>query len=110
MQQGFRKAIQKNGIRGHVTGYGSLFAVHWIKDEPKTARDTFGWFLKTGDFQKLFHLEMLNRGIFSAPRSMYVLSTPMTEQVVDQVVEAFEGTLEMLRPVAADIFPDLLSA
>ena len=78
------------------------------KDEPKTARDTFEWFVKSDDFQKLFHPEMLNRGIFSAPMSMYVLSTPMTEQAVDKVVEVFDGTLELLNPYAADEYPHLL--
>ena len=51
---------------------------------------------------------MLNRGIFSAPMSMYVLSTPMTEQAVDKVVEVFDGTLELLNPYAADEYPHLL--
>jgi glutamate-1-semialdehyde 2,1-aminomutase len=108
MGEGFQKAIQKNRINGHVTGYGSIFAVHWRKDEPKNARDTFEGFMTSEDFQKLFHLEMLNRGIFSSPRSMYVLSTPMTEQIVEKVVKAFEGTLELLRPYAAEEFPHLL--
>jgi glutamate-1-semialdehyde 2,1-aminomutase len=108
LQDGFRNALQKHRIRGHVTGYGSLLGVHWRKDEPKTARDTFEGFTASGDFQKLFHLEMLNRSVFSSPRSMYVLATPMTDQVVDKVVEAFEGTLELLKPLAADEFPDLL--
>jgi len=108
MREGFQNVIQKHGIRGHTTGYGSLFAVHWREDEPKNARDTFEGFIKSGDFQKLFHLEMLNRGIFSSPRSMYVLSTPMTEQIVDKVVNAFEGTLELLKPYAAEVYPHLL--
>ncbi len=38
----------------------------------------------------------------------YVLSTPMTEQAVDKVVEAFDGTLELLKPYAADEYPHLL--
>jgi glutamate-1-semialdehyde 2,1-aminomutase len=110
LREGFQSAINKHAISGYVTGYGSLLAVHWRRGEPKTARDTFAGFMESGDFQKLFHLEMLNRGIFSSPRSMYVLSTPMTEQVVDKVVEAFDGTLELLKPVAAEEFPHLLAA
>lgn len=108
MSEGFRRAIQKLGINGHVTGYGSIFAVHWRKEKPMNARDTFEGFMASGNFQNLFHLEMLNRGIFSSPRSMYVLSTAMSEQVVDKVVEAFEGTLELMRPYAAEEYPHLL--
>lgn len=31
------------------------------------------------------HLKLLNRGVFCAPREMFVLSTPMTDETVDTI-------------------------
>jgi glutamate-1-semialdehyde 2,1-aminomutase len=57
----------------------------------------------------LFHLEMLNRGVFSAPRGMFVLSTPMTESEIDTVIEAFSRTLALLKPYITHTLPHLLT-
>jgi len=57
---------------------------------------------------RILLLDMLNRGIFSAPRGMFVISTPMTEKEVDKAVRAFETSLKLLKPYAAAVTPDLL--
>ena len=110
LREGFEKAIQNFGIKGQLTGMGSLMTVHWREDKPKTARDTFQGLLTAWDLAGLFHLEMLNRGIFSASRGMYVLSTPMTEKEIDTAIEAFTATLGVLKPYIADTLPHLLTA
>jgi hypothetical protein len=40
------------------------------------------------------HLSLLNRGIFSAGRQMYVLSTAMTPDTIEQFVGHFTAALE----------------
>ncbi len=52
---------------------------------------------------------MLNRGVYYASRGMYVISTPMDEPIVDKVIEEFEGALEMIKPYAAEINPELIT-
>lgn len=108
LREGFEAALKSAGVAATVTGMGSLMAVHWRKQAPRTARETFEGLLKAWDLAGLFHLEMLNQGVFSAPRGMYVLSTPMTEKEIDLVAEAFGVTLSLLKPYIADTSPEML--
>jgi glutamate-1-semialdehyde 2,1-aminomutase len=109
LRRGLEKTLSDFKVHGQVTGMGSLMAVHWRTEKPKTARDTFEGLLKAWDLAGLFHLEMLNQGVFSAPRGMYVLSTPMTENEVDDAIRAFEKTLALLKPYIEDTLSDLVT-
>jgi glutamate-1-semialdehyde 2,1-aminomutase len=109
LREGFRKAFEKVGIKGQATGVGSLVGVHWREGEMKNARDTAMGVESAAELPGLLHLEMMNQGIFSASRGMYVVSTPMTEREIDRVVKAFESTLNLLRPYVAETTPYLLS-
>jgi glutamate-1-semialdehyde 2,1-aminomutase len=110
LRKGLKKALQDSGIKAQVTGMGSLLMIHWRKEKPKTARDVFATLLPAWDLAGLFHLEMLNRGVFSAPRGMFVLSTPMTASEIDTAIEALEGTSALLKPYIADTLPHLIAA
>jgi hypothetical protein len=54
------------------------------------------------------HLELMNRGFYSAPRGMLAISTGMDEQIIDKFLEAFAGALEVLKPYVEDKAPHLL--
>ena len=60
------------------------------------------------EVMKLSHCEMMNRGIFSAPRGMFAISTPMTEKEIDKTIRKFEETLKMLKPCVAEVMPGLV--
>ena len=49
--------------------------------------------LENKNLCKIVHLELINRGIFLAPRGMMALSTPMDENVIDILADAFKDTL-----------------
>jgi glutamate-1-semialdehyde 2,1-aminomutase len=105
---GLDGAFEKAGIAGHSTGLGSLAQVHWSGEEMKNAQDSIGAAKLAGETRKLMHVELLNRGVFAAPRGLYGLSTPMTEKEIDRVIEAFEGALGVLKPYIAENLPHLL--
>lgn len=90
LQSGLENAFRKNGIDGCVTRAGSLMNYHFSKivpyDYPTSLSDN-------KNILKVVHLGLLKRGIFAAPRGTIALSTPMTEQVIDSAVGAFDETL-----------------
>ena len=108
LKQGFRDAFQRIGIKGQITGCGSVFNVHWVEREPQNAKDTAKASRSAGPLPALFHLEMMNRGIHIAPRGMFALSTPMTENEVNTAIKIFEDTLKYLKPFVEDQLPQLL--
>ena len=105
LKAGFQDAFKKAGIRGQVTGIGSLNQVHWCGDPPQNARDARRALTAAGELSGLLHLELINRGIYSAKRGMFVISTPMSELEIDKTVAAFAGALDILKPYIAEKHP-----
>jgi glutamate-1-semialdehyde 2,1-aminomutase len=101
-------AFAKLGLRGQFTGLSSMWNVHFRDGEIATALDFVHGLIPCLELQRLLHLELLNRGIFTAKRGFFVLSTPMTEEEIERCVREFSGALELLRPYVAEAVPQLL--
>jgi len=108
MRNGFSGAFTSNGIKAQVTGIGSVIGVHWTDEIIVNGGDVVRGVKKSGNLSQLLHLELLNQGIFSSSRGMYILSTPMAEEDVDSAVDIFERTLKLLIPCVAEKAPHLL--
>ncbi len=109
LRAGFKAAAAAAELKLQVSGQGSLLNVHWGASEPKNAREAALMKNAAGDLVRLFHLEMLNQGIYVAPRCMFIISTPMTEKEIDAAVAAFEKSLETLKPLVVEDLPHLLA-
>ena len=107
-RQGFEKALASQGIKAALSGQGSLLALHWGEGEPVNARGAVLGARAHAPLYQLLHLSLVNRGIHTAARGMYVLSTAMGEGDVDRAVEAFGESLGTLRPVIEEGWPNLL--
>ncbi len=109
LREGFRQVSAKAGVKIQLTGIGSLVNVHWGDRAPINARESFQMKSAAGDLVKLLHIEMLNQGIHSAPRGMFIVSTAMTDREIDRAVEAFESCLDVLKPYIMEELPGLLN-
>ena len=79
LRDGFNEAFLQSGIRGQAVGTGSLSNLH-LTDRPlANARDNIDGLVDAGHIGRLLHLGMLRRGVMSASRLMYCVSTAMTE-------------------------------
>ena len=103
--EGVRAIFKKLNIKGQVTGIGSLQNVHF-SDKPvmdgKTARES------NKELLHLYYLGMLERGIFSPARCLYVMSTPMKPKDIDTTVKAVADTMTGLKPYIEDLWPELI--
>ena len=109
LRDGFTAALKEVGLKGCVSGMGSLLQLHWRDRKPANATDSKVALTKAGELPRLVHLEMMNRGVYSAGRGMFSLSTPMTQADIDKAVVSFRETLSMLKPYIADTTPHLLA-
>ncbi|MFQ5997081.1 MAG: aspartate aminotransferase family protein [Dehalococcoidales bacterium] len=102
---GVRTIFKRLNIKGQVTGMGSLQNIHF-SDQPvvngKSAREA------NKDLQHLFYLAMQERGMFSAARGLYVMSTPMTPKEIDAAVKAVDDVVTELKPTIEDLWPELI--
>jgi glutamate-1-semialdehyde 2,1-aminomutase len=90
-----------------TTGYGSLLDVHFGTSNVASVRDAR---LTPPELSAAIHLELMNRGLFIAPRGMMNLSTPVTEADADRLVQGWRETMELLLPSIDQSYPALRRA
>ena len=93
LQKLIEKAFQKSGIPGCVTRSGSILNYHFLEKRPE---DYIAVTKGNHELGKLLHLELLERGVFVAPRGMMALSTAMTEDTIKELGEVFEDALQVM--------------
>jgi glutamate-1-semialdehyde 2,1-aminomutase len=79
------------GLPVHFTGTGSMLAVHFLAQPPRTAADA-----DKADprLRELYFLDLLERGIHVAARGMVALSLAVGDTEGDRFVDAVEGFLD----------------
>lgn len=108
LRGGITQAFAGAGIRGHASGAASLANVLFTDEPTANARSSLGSMIDAGHITKAFHLGLVRRGIFSASRLMFAISTPMGEAEIGTAVAAVEDTLEELKPMIEKERPGLL--
>lgn len=96
LEKGFRDEIKKRNLGITTTREGSLLNVHFMSDEPY---DYVTAYESNKTINKIWYLEMLTRGIFPAPRGLFVISTVMDEKVIDAAIDAFGESLDVIAPL-----------
>jgi glutamate-1-semialdehyde 2,1-aminomutase len=108
LRDGIDAAFANAGITGQATGLGSVAQIHWRTGEVKNAMDTAEGMMMSGDLPQYLHLDLMNRGFYSAARGMLVLSTAMDDAIIEKFLEAFAGALEVIKPYVEEKAPHLL--
>ena len=93
-------------IKAQIKGYGSLQQLHFTPEPISTASTAF--FTIDRDILRLFHLSLMNKGIFIPNRGFFSVSTPMGEAEINRAVEASAETLSELKPLMMEIAPQLI--
>jgi glutamate-1-semialdehyde 2,1-aminomutase len=105
---GIRNVFQKANIKGQVTGIGSLQNIHFSPVpvvDGRTSRES-----NNPDLMHLFHLSLLNRGIFTPDRGLFCISSPMTDKEIAAAVQAVDDTVTELKPHIERIWPELIGS
>jgi glutamate-1-semialdehyde 2,1-aminomutase len=107
LRAGFRRTLAEVGIKGHVTGLGSMSNLHITAAPAVTGpRDVMA---NNSMVMHALNLALLNAGIMSIGRGLYNISTPMTRVEVDACVTALQEALVALRSWIADSAPELMA-
>lgn len=101
-----RSVLGKLKITAQVTGAGSLAQIHFTTREVKDWRSAA---TARVDLRTLLHLLLLERGIFSASRAFFNISTPMRVNQIDALIAAAESSLVEMRPYIETAAPELIS-
>lgn len=85
LEEGLTRAIAETSVEARLTRVASLLNVHFTRREICDADDA-----ASADqiAAHAFHLGLMNRGVFIAPRGLFALSTVTTDEDVERVVTA----------------------
>jgi glutamate-1-semialdehyde 2,1-aminomutase len=100
LRTNLRKVLADLEITAQVTGAGSLAQIHFTDRE---VRDWRSAATADTDLRTVFHLLLLEKGIFSATRAFFNISTPMGTTEVDRLISAAESSLIEMRPFIENI-------
>ena len=109
LRTGIVQALDSVGVFGRITGQGSLMALHLGVETPTNAQMAARGAGRNKALLRLLHLQLANLGIHTAPRGMYIVSTPMSEKEVDRAIAAFEETLDLIKPGILESRPELIN-
>ncbi|MGH0241445.1 aspartate aminotransferase family protein [Sinorhizobium meliloti] len=99
-RKGLAEAFSVAGVRGQVTGGGSLFFVHFNDHKLTDYRSGYRDAAERERVTKLVN-KMLERGFILATTAMGCISTVMSEREVDALCEAFTGAVREMRDEGA---------
>lgn len=90
VRSGLDEALTAAGVRGVVTGFGSMFHVHFVDGPVHSYRDVL-----RGNRQAVaeLHVGMLRRGVFVNPGAKSYLSAAHSDAEVRRIVDAFADAL-----------------
>lgn len=91
LRTGLVSALHGRGLPGVATGYGSMVGLHLVEGHVRNYRDSARG---NATFKRALHLALLLEGVFAAPRLMFCISTPMTNEIVDDIVARFGRALD----------------
>ncbi len=106
LKEGLRGVLDDLKIKVQLTGYGSLQQIHFTHEPVFTASTAF--LTQDKDVLRLFHLAMMNKGVFIPNRGFFAISTPMTEAEIHKAVNATDEVLSELKPLIREIAPQLV--
>jgi glutamate-1-semialdehyde 2,1-aminomutase len=91
MRERLNQLAERSGVSMAFTGIGSMMTVHLRRGPAPTPAD-----VAQGDqaLRELFFFDMLEQGIWMAPRGMINLSLPISDADTDRFVAAVEDFIE----------------
>ena len=107
LRQGFRKVLAEVGLKGQVTGLGSMSNLHLTPwPQVRGPRDVI---FNNFTVMSAVNLGLLNSGIMAINRGLFNTSTPMTMAEIDACVSALGNILSDIKPWIAEVGPELLA-
>ena len=95
LAEGINKLIDKHKIAASVSHWGSLLHIHFVESVPTNYQETISPNPMLND---LFHLELVKRGLYVAPRGSWALSTIMTNSDIDFALKTVDECFSEIKP------------
>ena len=106
LRAGLRQVLDELAVTARVTGIGSLAQLHFTRSEVSDWRSAA---TANVELRSIFHLLLMESGIFTATRAFFNISTPMGKAEVEKLIEATRHALTEMKPLIGHMAPNLLT-
>lgn len=96
LAEGIQAKANELGLPVSVAQEGSLMHIHFTKSMPADYAATKS---KYSGLRTIMHMELLNRGVFIAPRGSMNISTVMTQKDIDYTINAYGEVFHLIQPL-----------
>ncbi len=102
IQNGLKEILSELKIETHVGGLGRYHNISWTKEAPHDYRSKL---TAPPRMQEYLNLAMMNRGIYKTG----ILSAVTTRKDVEETLEAYNQSMNLLKPVIKEIATQLIT-
>ncbi|MCG3220825.1 MAG: SCP2 sterol-binding domain-containing protein, partial [Candidatus Heimdallarchaeota archaeon] len=101
LREGLRNVLEELNIKGQVSGLQSLVYVYLFEEPVEDGRQTVFKLIPTLELSKYLTLALAINGIYAVSRGVtaFILSTPMVESVIDEIVKRYKKAMVMILPL-----------
>ncbi len=103
-QEGLLRIFASNGLKIQSNQIGSLLNLHFYNEPISRAEQVLE---SVEQLHTLMHLSLLNKGVFTIPRGLFILSTAITNDEIDGLVVKIDETLKELLPLIEEKYNHL---
>ncbi len=104
-QKGLLESFAANGLKIQSNQIGSLLNLHFYNEPITRAEQVLE---SVEQLHTLMHLSLLNKGVFTIPRGLFILSTVITKEEIDSLVSKIDETLKELLPLIEEKYNHLI--
>ena len=101
LRDGLSNVLKELNIKGQVSGLQSLAYVYLFDEPVVDGREAVFSLIPTLELSKYLTLALAINGIYAVSRGVtaFILSTPMDEAVIDEIVKRYKKAMEMVLPL-----------
>ncbi|MHA1555448.1 MAG: aminotransferase class III-fold pyridoxal phosphate-dependent enzyme [Candidatus Heimdallarchaeota archaeon] len=105
LQKGLKSAMDSLGVICSVGCMQSLVYVHLTEESPVNAKQLSFDTIPYLELGKYLQIALVINGLYTVSRGVtaFILSTPMDEKIIDEIVERFKKSMEMVLPIYEDV-------
>lgn len=105
LQKGLKVVLKELGIKGQVCRMQSIVYVYLFEEPLVDGRQAIFNFIPSLELTKYLRVALAINGIYTVSQGItaFMLSTPMNEEIIDEIIERYQNSLNMVLPLYNEI-------
>ncbi|NHK30066.1 MAG: aminotransferase class III-fold pyridoxal phosphate-dependent enzyme [Asgard group archaeon] len=106
-RKGLKEIMDSYDIRCRVDGIQSISYIQFFDEEPLNKQQVYFYTIPYMELSKYIHMALALNGLFAIVKGIlgFFITTIMTEETIDEILNRFRKTIEMVLPIYEEVKP-----